>query len=206
MQVINNTSSSLIFPDIPYLYKLSPIILQAHATREINMEEMYPYLPYLVNVLISGELTLIYSQEDYDWLGIRATAYNVESIEGDQPVKETSSVIFDNIKLTGLLYFNTEVDNGSSTDTYLIDWTVGNRQKITLTANCTYTFVNPLGPCPLTLKIVQGGIGNYTIIWPISVKWVNNTAHVLLTAVGATDILSFYFDGTTYWGMGASFV
>jgi len=80
MLVTNNTTSTFVFPDIPYFYKPSIIILRANDTRQISMEEMYPFLPYIVPAITSGSITLTYEQADYDWLEVRATLYNVESI------------------------------------------------------------------------------------------------------------------------------
>jgi hypothetical protein len=97
--------------------------------------------------------------------------------------------------------FNGEVDNGNSSTADTIDWTAGQKQKSTLTGVCTYTFTAPSGPCNLLLKLVQGGSGSYTVTWPASVKWPGGTAPTLSTAVGAVDIVTFYYDGTNYHGV-----
>lgn len=97
--------------------------------------------------------------------------------------------------------FAEEVDNGDSGATDTIDWTVGNKQKSTLTANCVYTFSpEPAGPCNLILKLVQGGAGSYTVTWPADVKWPGGTAPTLSTGVGEIDFISFYYDGTDFYG------
>lgn len=98
-------------------------------------------------------------------------------------------------------YFTTEVDNENSGAADTIDWVVGNKQKSTLTANCTFTFSpEPSGPCNLILRLVQGGSGSYTVTWPADVNWTANTPPTLSTAVGAVDLISFYYDGSEFHG------
>lgn len=97
--------------------------------------------------------------------------------------------------------FNGEVDNGSSGGTSkAIDWTAGNKQKLTMTGNATLTFTAPNGPADIRLKIVQDGTGSRTITWPASVKWVNSVVPVLTTTAGAIDFVRFDYDGTNYYG------
>ncbi|NTW62217.1 hypothetical protein HGB25_02300 [Candidatus Saccharibacteria bacterium] len=94
--------------------------------------------------------------------------------------------------------FNSEIDNGNSGASKNIDWTAGQKQKITLTASATLTFTTPTGPCNLVFKVIQGGTGSYTITWP-TMKWAGG-APVLSTAVGSVDIMAIYYDGSAYWG------
>lgn len=97
-------------------------------------------------------------------------------------------------------YFDAEVDNGSSSTADTIDWGVGNKQKTTLSADCTYTFTAPPGPCNLILKIVHSGASRNPT-WPASVKWSGGAEPTWSTTDGAIDIASFYYDGTNYYGM-----
>jgi len=96
--------------------------------------------------------------------------------------------------------FYSEVDNGNSGSSKTIDWTAGNKQKITLTDNCAFTFTNPAGPCNVILKVIQDSTGSRTVSWPASVKWAGGTAPTLTTTANAVDIVSFYYDGTNYYG------
>ena len=102
----------------------------------------------------------------------------------------------DNVKT---VTFNSEVANvpTGSPLAETIDWTAGQKQKITITAATSITFTAPVGPCNLTLKIVNGGTG--TITWPATVKWPGGSEPSWTTS--GTDIASFYFDGTDYYGM-----
>ena len=106
----------------------------------------------------------------------------------------------DNIRVDGGAYYDTEFDNGNSGAADTIDWTVGNKQKTTLTDNCTFTFTAPTGPCNVVLKVVQGGAGSFAPVWPDTVKWPAGVEPYWSVAVGAVDIIAFYFDGTNYYG------
>lgn len=96
-------------------------------------------------------------------------------------------------------YF-TETDNGNSSTADTIDWALSNKQKSTLTGNCTFTFTAPAGPCSLILKLVQDATGSRTVTWPATVHWSGGTAPTLTTTASNVDIITFYYDGTTYFG------
>lgn len=102
--------------------------------------------------------------------------------------------------------FNGEVAGGNKTGATqnLADWTAGSACTITLTGNCTgtSTMTSPTGVSRLTLRIVQGGAGSFTIsTWPATVKWAGGVAPTLSTAVGAVDIVTFYWNSTSYYGV-----
>lgn len=97
------------------------------------------------------------------------------------------------------VYF-TETDNGNSSTADTIDWTKSNHQKSTLTGNCTFTFTAPNGPCMLSLKLVQDGTGSRTVTWPAAVHWAGGTAPTLTTTASKVDVITFYYDGSTYFG------
>ena len=106
----------------------------------------------------------------------------------------------DCIEIKKTAYFDAEVDNGSSGAADTISWKVGNKQKSTLTDDCTYTFTAPSGPCNLLLKIIQDSTPR-TVTWPATVKWSNGVAPTISTGSGDIDLISFYWDGTNYFGM-----
>ena len=95
--------------------------------------------------------------------------------------------------------FNSEVTitPAGSPVTATADWTAGQKQKITITTATTVSFTAPTGQSNLTLKITNGGTG--TITWPGTVKWPGGTEPTWTTT--GTDIASFYYDGTDYYGM-----
>ncbi len=111
------------------------------------------------------------------------------------------------VNFGALTAYFTETDNGNSSTADTIDWTLSNKQKSTLTGNCTFTFTAPPGPCNLILKLVQDGTGSRTVTWPAAVHWSAGTAPTLTTTASRVDIISFYYDGSTYFGQyGLNFV
>ena len=98
--------------------------------------------------------------------------------------------------------FYEEFDNGNSgDDTVLIDWTLSAKQKLTLTGNCFIDFIDPPGPCDLTLRLVQDSTGSRTVSWTKIIKWPNGNAPSLTTTANAIDIIVFYYDGYYYYGI-----
>ena len=123
------------------------------------------------------------------------------NISGEAQTKQGDLNIMGNIKVGETAYFDAEYDNGDSGTAYTIDWSVANKQKSTLTGNVEFAFTDPYGPCNLVLKLVQDGTGAKTVTWPGAVKWPGGTAPILTTAANAIDIISFYYDGTNYYGL-----
>jgi hypothetical protein len=96
------------------------------------------------------------------------------------------------------LTFNSEIDNGNSGASDTIDWTTGQKQKSTLTADCTFTFTAPAGPCNLTLRLIQDATGSRVVTWPAAVKWPGGTKPTL-SGANAVDVISLYYNGTSYY-------
>lgn len=99
---------------------------------------------------------------------------------------------------TATRYGSNEYDAGNSGTAQTITWSNGMNQKSTLTGNVTYTFSNPTAGM-MRLKIVQGA-GPYTITWP-TIKWKGGTAPTISTGSGDIDIVTLYYDGTSYHGV-----
>jgi len=76
--------------------------------------------------------------------------------------------------------------------------------KITLTASCTLTVTGAISGqlWTLTLLLVQGGSGSYTVTWPTTTLWAAGSAPTLTTTVGGKDLvmLSTIDGGTTWYG------
>ena len=98
----------------------------------------------------------------------------------------------------------------SGTDAVSINWTLGNKYHLLMENNSTVTFAtNPINPCNLLLKVAQGNGGSKVITWAVTsgtIYWagggVLNTDEPTLTKTDdKTDILTFYFDGTNYFGV-----
>lgn len=99
------------------------------------------------------------------------------------------------------LMFNQVVANGNSGAAFTVNWNSGALQKITLNNNCTFTFTALPQVGKLVLYLTQDGTGSRTVTWPASVKWTGAAAPTLTTTAGATDIVTFIWDGTNYWGV-----
>lgn len=98
--------------------------------------------------------------------------------------------------------FTNQTATGDGTTT--IDWGLGNKFVFTFGAfNETFTFTAPAKPGNFLLKMIQDGTGSRTATWPASVKWPSGTAPTLSTAASSVDIISFYYDGTNYYGVGS---
>lgn len=100
--------------------------------------------------------------------------------------------------------FNAVVDNGNSGTAKTIDWTAGQKQKVVLTGNVTFTFTAPPGPGNFVLLVTQDATGGRTTAWPASVKWPAGAAPAIQSgAAGSVHLVAFFYDGSTYHG-GAS--
>jgi len=99
------------------------------------------------------------------------------------------------------IQFNQELDNGSKTTDFDVTWEDAQKQKATLTANTiTLTLVNPTSVGNFLLKLVNGGLA--TLTWAATtgtVLWSGGTPPTLSSS--GTDILSFYYDGTNFYGV-----
>jgi hypothetical protein len=96
--------------------------------------------------------------------------------------------------------FTQQSTTGDGTTT--IDWTLGNKFYFTFGAqNDTITFTHPTNPCNLLLLLKQDATGSRTVTWDGDVMWAGGTAPTLTTTGAAIDIVSFYYDGTNFYGV-----
>lgn len=96
---------------------------------------------------------------------------------------------------------DTEADEGNSATDANINWADGPKRRITLNNSPTLTFTAPNGVGNLILKLIQDTTGSRTVTWPATVDWPGGTAPTLSTAANAVDIVAFYWDGSTYFGV-----
>lgn len=106
-----------------------------------------------------------------------------------------------NITGVGRVSFTQELDNGSKTASFSIDFGTDQKQKVTLTANTMTltldTTFDQVGN--YLLKIVNGGLA--TLTWATesgSIYWPGGTEPSLTSS--GEDIVSFYYDGTNWYG------
>lgn len=97
-------------------------------------------------------------------------------------------------------------------DAASIVWNVGNgsNASVTLGGNRTLSISNATAGMYGTLDVNQDAAGSRTLTLPagskVSSNWGSGTTIYLSTVGLATDVLSFYFDGTNYfWTIGKNF-
>jgi hypothetical protein len=101
-----------------------------------------------------------------------------------------------------------EFDNGNSgAGTVTINWLNGDRQKLTLTGNCTMAHSNITGRVGgLQLRIIQGA-GAFTITWPTAASTPKQLTAggaalpAISSAAGAVDIFGFFSDGVQVYAI-----
>lgn len=82
--------------------------------------------------------------------------------------------------------------------TTTIDWSLGSIATLTLTGSPTLAASNAVAGQTLTI-IISTGSGSYTVSWS-SVSWPSGTAPTITTTASKKDIVSLYYDGSTYYG------
>jgi hypothetical protein len=95
-------------------------------------------------------------------------------------------------------YVESVVAIGNSGTSQTLSLTNGTVQTVTMTGNCTFTMPTAVAGKSFVL-IANTGAGSFTGTFT-SVKWPNNTAPVLTTTASRWDILSFFSDGTNWYG------
>ncbi len=88
---------------------------------------------------------------------------------------------------------------GNSGATKTITWTNGLVQTITLDNNCTFSYAGAAAGQTITLFIKQDATGSRTVTWPTT-SWPSGTAPTLTTTANKTDVITVFYDGTTYFG------
>jgi hypothetical protein len=127
-------------------------------------------------------------------------ALTLESTANGTKGKVTSK---DNHEFQKSAVFDAEPANVIAIGAVTIDWTLGNKQKLTNDADATVTFTPPSGPCNLILKIVHAANATtYTPTWPNTCKTPGGTAPTLTQTSGAIDIIGIYYDGANYFMVG----
>lgn len=120
-------------------------------------------------------------------------------LDVDNSVSTSAATVFIDsgwLNVRGVISIDQFAQSGTT-----VNWGNSNNQTRTLTAGVTFTFSDGISGATYKLKLTQGGSGSYTVTWPASVKWAGGSAPTLSTSVGAVDIVTFYFDGTNYYGM-----
>lgn len=88
---------------------------------------------------------------------------------------------------------------GNSGASATIDFSLGSVNTITLTANTTLAFSNATAGQSVTIFLKQDATGSRTVTWP-TMLWSAATAPTLTTTANKTDIVTVFYDGTSYYG------
>jgi hypothetical protein len=97
-------------------------------------------------------------------------------------------------------YVESVVAIGNSGTTQTLSLTSGTVQTVTMTGNCTFTMPTNVAGKSFVLIATQDGTGSRTGVFT-SVKWAGGTAPTLTTtATTGRDILTFFADGTNWYG------
>jgi hypothetical protein len=88
------------------------------------------------------------------------------------------------------------------------DQTKGATAAVTLTGNATLAITNEVVGMYGLIRVTQDATGSRTLALPAGSKVINGGGGVvgLTTTAGATDILSYFYDGTSYyWTVGYNY-
>jgi len=101
------------------------------------------------------------------------------------------------------VYFDSEYNNGSLIGSpVVINWASGNKQLVLVSGGLTFNFTNgSVGNYVLRLKNGGAFTADYNTTL---IKWQGGTKFVNSQTLNVLDIVSFYCDGTNYYGQGAS--
>ena len=96
-------------------------------------------------------------------------------------------------------YVETPYSANSST-AITLDLTNGTVQIITLTGNATITMPTATSGKSFVMMLKQDGTGSRTVTWS-TVKWAGGTAPTITSTASRLDLLSFFADGTNWYGV-----
>jgi hypothetical protein len=97
-----------------------------------------------------------------------------------------------------VVQFAERIAHGAAGASETVDWSLALAHHLTLDADCTVTFSNPVAGATHVLEWTQNGTGGWTITLP-SITWPDGTPTWDETA-SQTNIAALYYDGTRYIG------
>jgi hypothetical protein len=90
--------------------------------------------------------------------------------------------------------------SATPTSTITLDLANGTVQIITLGGNVTITMPTATSGKSFVMLLKQDGTGSRTVTWS-TVKWAGGTAPTITSTASRQDILSFFADGTNWYGV-----
>lgn len=99
-------------------------------------------------------------------------------------------------------YYSRMYDDGTvSSASATFDWTSGNEHKAVLSTASTISFSNPKVGGRYVVLLKQDSTGSRVVTWPVAVLWPNGGGAPTLSTTGSkTDLFTFFYDGTNYFG------
>lgn len=124
------------------------------------------------------------------------------AVAGTDYVTPTGTETLTNKTLTNPTVTNyTETPFSANSSTAItLSLTNGTVQIITLTGNATITMPTAVSGKSFIMYLKQDATGSRTVTWS-TVKWAGGTAPTITSTASRQDILSFFSDGTNWFGV-----
>jgi hypothetical protein len=135
-------------------------------------------------------------------VGMRRDSAGVIQVYGAAGAVQGSIKLL-NLVPSGQIYPQSLTTNTPTGITQTIDFATGNAQVLSLasaTGNVTVTLSNAQAGATYLIKIIQHASSAKNITWPATVEWVDGIAPTISTGASAIDIVSFFYDGTNFFG------
>lgn len=113
--------------------------------------------------------------------------------------KGTGSLKSNSVKVALAVETVNTVATSGSAQTIPDPATGATMNRVTLTANCTFTFPTAAAGKSLSIATVQDGTGSRTATWPAAVHWPGGVAPTLTTAAAKVDRFTFFCDDGSTW-------
>lgn len=169
-------------------------------SNRITVDSSAPKAP-IIDLATSGVTAGTYQSVTVDSYGRVTAGSTVSQFDPTQPGAiggtTASTGKFTNLTTTGY-YAEAVYTSGTTTGTITPNCANGTTQKITLSGNITFSaFTSPVAGQSMTMIITQPASGGpYTLTSTMKFAGALKT---LSTAANSVDILSVFYDGSTYW-------